>query len=270
VASNISRIWVHTTVFIENDWGERGTGFFVSASLPENPGFSKVFIVTNKHVLNRDAKMRQQAESIILGVNVKRNGEIVAEYVNYPIRYVNGKPAWRGHGNTDVDVLAIDATPLIDGWDELSWKHARYSAFAGKKLINKHQITAGDEVVVVGYPLGLRQGKTNYPLVRQGMLSTRVDENLHDEDSGRTLRAFLIDGATVPGSSGSPVLLKPVTKIDPEHGIVEVPAWLLGIVAETRYSPTRTPTGHVTSYTGLGLAFHNATIRETINPMLRW
>jgi hypothetical protein len=221
-----------------------------------------------KHVLNKDPSLRRQAQSITLGVNVEKEGEIVGEYVDYPLIYEDGRPAWQGHPDDDVDVLAIDATPLIDGWDKLIWKHAQYSAFADKQLIEKHQITADDEVVVVGYPLGLRQRKTNYPLVRQGMLSTRVDGGLYDEDTKRTLRGFLIDGATVPGASGSPVLLKPVTKIDPEHGIMEVPAWLLGIVAETRYNPTKTPTGHVSSYTGLGFAFHNETIRETIDFIL--
>jgi hypothetical protein len=53
-----------------------------------------------------------------------------------------------------------------------------------------------------------------------------------------------------------------------EGGLTETASWLLGIVAETRYSPTKTPTGHVTSYTGLGLAFDAVTIGETINSML--
>ena len=38
MASKISDIWVRTTILIENDWGERGTGFFVSAPLPYDEG----------------------------------------------------------------------------------------------------------------------------------------------------------------------------------------------------------------------------------------
>jgi hypothetical protein len=270
VASKISDIWVHTTVLIENDWGERGTGFFVSAPLPYDEGQSRVFIVTNKHVLNKDPKLRDQAEWVNLGLNVKSNGETMGKHLQYPVKYDNGRPAWHGHPDADVDVLAIDATYLVHQVAGLSFMHAVYSAFANAEVMKRSRITFGDEIVVVGYPLGLKQGLTNYPLVRQGMLATSPEQNLYDESTGQTLRGFLIDGATVPGSSGSPVLLKPTVKIDPDEGLTETASWLLGIVAETRYSPTRTPTGHVTSYTGLGLAFHADTIKETIEPMLSW
>jgi hypothetical protein len=117
--------------------------------------------------------------------------------------------------------------------------------------------------------------QTNYPLIRQGMLSTRIDEELHEDTtalsgvgvSTRTVRGFLIDGATIPGSSGSPVILKPVVSA---HGTerIETIEWvaplLLGIISETGYLPRRTPTGHVSSFTGLALAFNADTIRETV------
>ena len=190
--------------------------------------------------------------------------------LQYPVKYDSEQPAWHGHPDADVDVLAIDATYLVHQVAELSFMHAVYSAFANAEVMKRSRITFGDEIVVVGYPLGLKQGLTNYPLVRQGMLATSPERNLYNESTGQTLRGFLIDGASVPGSSGSPVLLKPTVKIDPEEGLTETTSWLLYIVAETRYSPTRTPTGHVTSYTGLGLAFHADTIEETIEPMLSW
>jgi hypothetical protein len=39
-------------------------------------------------------------------------------------------------------------------------------------------IAAGDEIIVLGYPLGLRHSTSNFPLVRGGILATRIAENL--------------------------------------------------------------------------------------------
>ena len=245
MASKISDLWVHTTLLIENDRGERRTGFFVSQITDETDDLHKVFIVINKHAINGDPSLRQQAQSVNLGVNVQQSGKVVGKTFTYPLYYSDGKPDWHGHPDDDVDVLAIDATLLVNSVPELDFRHAIHSAIAGPEIIERERIAVGDEVVVVGYPLGLRQGQTNYPLVRQGMLATNPGQGLYDEATKRTLRGFLIDGATVPGSSGSTVLLKPVIKSDPEELLTQTSASLLGIVAETRYSPTKTPTGHV-------------------------
>ena len=114
----------------------------------------------------------------------------------------------------------------------------------------------------------------NYPLVRQGIVATRIGGELHEEVptstqgmSIRKLRGFLIDGATIPGSSGSPVLLKqnPGRYYKGRYLLGQSnPRFLLGIVAETRYAPIRTSTGGAQGFAGLGLAFDTITIRETI------
>ena len=127
--------------------------------------------------------------------------------------------------------------------------------------------------MTIGYPLGLRQGDSNFPLVRQGVIATKIGMRLKDkvESPGgtlrdRTLRAFLVDGATVPGSSGSPVILKPVIGRIQGNTIVmgAAPTVLLGIVAETKYAPVQLGATIIPSFAGLGLAFEVETIRETI------
>ncbi len=82
----------------------------------------------------------------------------------------------------------------------------------------------------------------------------------------RILRGFLVDGATVPGSSGSPVVLPPISFRN-VHGTLQIqthPLLLLGIIAESRYAPIITPSADYLSFSGLGLAFHAETVRETI------
>jgi hypothetical protein len=127
--------------------------------------------------------------------------------------------------------------------------------------------------VVIGYPMSLRHRTNNFPLLREGIIATRIGETLEDdhiEPDGtkrrRILRGFLIDGATIPGSSGSPVVLKPVSGRLVKGTIIMnlAPAILLGIIAETRYMPIETEEGYIPSFTGLGLAFDAETVRETI------
>jgi hypothetical protein len=99
-------------------------------------------------------------------------------------------------------------------------------------------------------------------------------EELHEESPQpngqiaiRISRAFLIDGATIPGSSGSPVVLKPVTGRHQHQTIVmgATEPVLLGIIAETRFAPIRLQSGAIPGFAGLGLAFDVETIVETIN-----
>lgn len=76
--------------------------------------------------------------------------------------------------------------------------------FADEAKRKKLDITVGEEVITIGYPLGLRQENTNLPLVHQGLIATKIGELLRDKVPApgggfrnRPLRAFLIDGATV-------------------------------------------------------------------------
>jgi hypothetical protein len=120
--------------------------------------------------------------------------------------------------------------------------------------------------------MGIRQGRTNHPLVRRGIIANRIGEELQEDIRNtagdvvgvRTIKGFLVDGATVPGSSGSPVFLEPGLGRIVGQDIQGTPAFLLGIIAETRHAPISTPAGVYPSFAGLGLAFDAGTIRDTI------
>jgi hypothetical protein len=123
--------------------------------------------------------------------------------------------------------------------------------FANQKILKELYIKMGDEIIVIGYPqsypLGLKHITSNLPLVRAGIITSHIGENLvdnHKESDGtyrkRILRGFLIDGAIIPGSSGSPVILKPTTMRN-VRGQTQMQInnnLLLGIVSETRYAHT--------------------------------
>jgi len=57
------------------------------------------------------------------------------------------------------------------------------------------------DIVLIGYPIGVWDSKNNLPIARQGVLAT--DPSVDYEGK----KEFMIDAACFPGSSGSPVLL---------------------------------------------------------------
>ena len=272
MASPIVETWIYTTMLIENEWGEKGTGFLVSRLIDDKYG--RIFLATNKHVLNKNDRIRQSATWIRLYLNFKNaDGSITGKTAKLTLNLSDGSKRWREHPDQDIDVLAFDVSPLIARYPQIKGKWADYSDFGDQTKREELDVTIGDEILVIGYPLGIRQGATNFPLVRSGMIATRIGETLeedYEESDGtlrkRILRGFLIDGATIPGSSGSPVVLKPTTGRFVKGKIVIgfPPAILLGIVAETRYAPVRTPAGDIPSFAGLGLAFDAETVKETI------
>jgi V8-like Glu-specific endopeptidase len=274
MSSAVVNSWVYSTMLIENEWGEVGTGFLVFRGIDEKKG--RVFLVTNKHVLHEDIDMREKASNLTLNLNIKnKDGSIVGKTALLPLVFDDGSKKWREHPNNDVDVIAIDVTQGIVEIPQIMKVITDYTWFANKEELKRLDITMGDEVIVIGYPLGLRHKTNNLPLLRQGMIATRIGEELEDEviDNGgkvrkRTLRGFLVDGATIPGSSGSPVVLKPISGrlVNGSIQMGLANPFLLGIIAETKFAPIQNIYGKVNnmSFAGLGLAFDSDTIKETI------
>lgn len=275
MASPIIRTgWLHTTVFVENEWGETGTGFLV-ALRPQDLGRQEsegglVVVVTNKHVLSEDPIKRSTAKHLRISVNTQDQASPTTT-LTVDLR---AGPRIREHPDPDTDVLAVNISPEINNHPELRLKWVTFESFALAERRAELDITVGEDVFALGYPVGMRQGGTNLPLVRQGIISTPVGGIIQDKviDSqgthrSRTLRAFLVDGATVPGSSGSPVILKPVIGrvVGDSIRLGTSPPVLLGIVAETRYAPVQlTASQAIPGFANLGLVFEVETISETL------
>jgi hypothetical protein len=153
-----------------------------------------------------------------------------------------------------------------------------YNILADSNKIKELDIAIGDQIMVICNPMGLKHRRNNLPLVRGGILATQIGESLEDEQKDldgthrkRVLRGFLIDGAVIPGSSGSPVVLKPASfrYVKNQLQMGTNTRLLLGIIAETRYAPIVTPSFDFQSFAGLGLAFDADIIKETIELFFR-
>jgi len=180
MASLITESWLYATMLIENEWAERGTGFLVYRAIDDERG--RIFFVTNKHVLHKKAEIRRNATRVFLYLNIKdTDGSITGQTVELPLKFDDGSKRWHEHPDKDVDVLAFDITSLLVKYPQIEKRWADYSLFADHAKLEELDITIGEEVLVFGYPLGLRHARTNFPLIRGGIIATRIGEDLEDE-----------------------------------------------------------------------------------------
>ncbi len=269
--SPISLTWVHATIRVENEWGKGGTGFLVIRKMEKNQG--KVFLVTNKHVIHLDPESREKAHFLTLFLNVReKDGTVVGKTFQAPL-IEDDQKLWREHPNPHVDVTAVDITSLINSHPNLENRGADYSLFATPQILKEENITEGEEVLILGYPLGLFHTRIHSPLVRQGIVATKIGERIQvrlPSSSGDPLRVeipgFLIDAAIIPGSSGSPVVLKPIIgrKIKDKVEMGTAVPYLLGIVSATETTAIRMEGYAFPTLAGLGIVYDASTIQETI------
>ena len=120
---------------------------------------------------------------------------------------------------------------------------------------------------------GQKLWRVHSPLVRQGIVATRIGERIHmrlRSPSGNVGRVeipgFLVDAAIIPGSSGSPVVLKPVIgrKVKEKIEMTMATPYLLGIVSATETASIRVEQQAFPVLAGLGIVFDAVTIQETV------
>jgi V8-like Glu-specific endopeptidase len=272
VASPIALSWAQATVRVENENGDAGTGFLVIRKIGGKKG--KVFLLTNKHVVGFDAAKRDAARFLTLYVNIRtENGEVMGTSLQTPL-VQDGVKLWRQHPNPNVDVLAVDVTHLINAHPRLQSQGVDYSLFATPEILKKEQITEGDEVLVIGYPLDLYHSRINSPLVRQGIIATKIGTpiqirflNSSSKWQRVEIPGFLIDASILPGSSGSPVVLKPIIgrMVGQKIEMAMPPPYLLGIVSATETASIHVMKDNYFSVlAGLGIVYDVSTIRETV------
>ncbi len=269
--SPISLTWVHATVRVENEWRKGGTGFLVIRKI--DPKRGKVFLVTNKHIIHLDPQKREKAHFLTLYLNVReKDGTVMGKSFRVPVREDDQK-LWREHPAPNVDVLAIDVTSLINSKPNLENKGADYSLFATPTVLKEQDITEGEEVLILGYPLGLFHTRIHSPLVRQGIVASKIGEKIRirfrypkGEMRSEEIPGFLVDAAILPGASGSPVVLKPIIGREVKDKIEMRMArpYLLGIISATETASIRMEESDFPALAGLGVVFDAVTIQETI------
>lgn len=172
-----------------------GTGFFFKFLEKEN-GEHVPGVITNKHVVKNALK----GKLIITKAN-DNNEPIDTEH--FTVEFDNFESFWQFHPEDEVDLCAMPIAPFLRA-AEARGEKLFYIPFT-KELLptekHKEELSALEDVLMIGYPNGIWDEINNMPIFRKGSTATPP---LYDYN-GR--KEIMIDIAAFPGSSGSPVLI---------------------------------------------------------------
>ncbi len=172
-------------------------------------------------------------------------------------------PKWRRGDETtrQYDIAVAPAPTFHERWGDtelMAWPAPWHLSRARMK---NSGIVEGDEIYMVGFPLGWGYGERNNPIVRHGIIAQ--SQPYLREKSG----VILVDGAVWFGNSGGPVVTKPA-----ESALKGTKQYtkssLLGMISGTNLSP-KTPRGTPAGIpAGIGIVIPTSTINETIDLLI--
>ena len=220
----------------------------------------RLFLVTNRHVL-------QKASMNSTELHVRFNRPMGADSSIYtiPLKETDGSASWIVHPRPDADVavITINHKRLQDDGIEFVFFAGDQGAFTLDQA-REIEVSEGDGVFVLGFPLGEAGQERNYAVVRQGIVA-RVQDWLKGN-----AQTFLIDASIFPGNSGGPVLLKPEltsiqgTKRNNRCGLIGMVSSYLTYQEVAISQQTGRPRMIFEENSGLGVVVPYNVIQETI------
>ncbi len=152
-------------------------------------------LVTNRHVVE-NAKVGRFAMTVRAGAREER--PTIQDY-----SLEDFEDRWTRHPDRDVDLAVMPIGPILNEATRTGspLENVVLDAKAIPSKADLDALPAIEDVVMVGYPIGLADDVNNRPIVRKGITATppRIDYEGKPE--------FLIDIACFGGSSGSPIFL---------------------------------------------------------------
>lgn len=134
------------------------TGFFYEKG-------ANLFLVTNHHVV-KDDKKKIYPETLRLRLHTDGNDATKNDDYDIALYDAAKAPLWKTDPNSaeaDVAVLKLDRTKLskfiLKAWSEANF------------LPKKYRLEPGEDVFIIGFPLGLSDTAHNLPVLRGGMVA---------------------------------------------------------------------------------------------------
>lgn len=185
---SISEKMMFNTVRLETESG-MGTGFFYNFQVGD-----AVYptIITNKHVVNYKQDVKVRFHVHLMEENGESNSSVGIELNAH----------WVFHSTKDLCFTFVNS--VFEGVKNRYGKDVYYVANDVSIMATKEklqELSALEELVMVGYPIGLSDTRNNYPIFRKGYTSAHPAVDFNDDGIG------LVDMACFPGSSGSPIYI---------------------------------------------------------------
>ncbi|MBA4030262.1 MAG: serine protease [Planctomyces sp.] len=212
---------------------------------------SKLYLITNRHVCRDDA-VGHQPDSLKLQLHTHRDDPKQNGPLTIPL-YENNLSRWKAHpsNRAEIDVVAV---PLAD--DALESKY-QFSSFGAEDVLGSDEtLPPGQQVLIIGFPLGFHDTLHNLPLVRQAVVASEFAHPFKGDPY------FVTDARTHRGTSGSPVVTK-LRRPTAVAGQFEDRWCLLGVHAATLDVSNRDPL--YDDRLGLNVTWYASLIPEIID-----
>ena len=197
-----------------------GTGFLYafphSGKLEGYTEDYNLWLVTCKHIIE-GIRSGDGPDEIIVRMNLTDQQNMVMFTI--PLQGQKSAPKWCLHPTKDIAVIQAS-------WQDLEKNNVQWEPFAaGRNAVTRRdaadqELSEGETVYILGFPIGWREGRQDYPIVRHGILA-QIRGWLKGEHE-----TFLVDGSGFPGNSGGPVIVT-----TPQVGA------LIGMVSKIKLSP---------------------------------
>jgi len=229
----------------------KGTGFLVGRPVPDKEGKSKIYLVTNKHMIGQWSLVDTLIPDPSLVMFLYGKGSsapIIPVQVNLVDKKGSLLPTVKVHPNPKIDIAVIDITPQLVAIKGLDLAFFDVSYLIPLDSITPQTYTGiGDQVFAIGYPAGITSSKTFRPIIKAGYISSSLSGDLTIYSNWvnrrkQKLKAsaegkfFLVDGLIIGGNSGGPIVRAKERKfrvIDGQFSYTkgEIPNLILGIVS---------------------------------------
>jgi S1-C subfamily serine protease len=189
-------------------------GFLVKDFVNPVERLYRTFLVTNRHVFN-------DRDSVSLRFNTDDGKK---KSFNQSLKLPDGNLSWLAHPNPLVDLALLSINSDVLKKNNIQPIFITEEMFGYSKDFESINISVGDDVYAIGFPMGIAGEEQNYPCVKAGLIS-RIDKEIIESK-----KAFIIDSSIFPGNSGGPVILKP-TIISLSDSKAAVKPFLIGVVS---------------------------------------
>ena len=195
---SLSEMITYSTVLIKCQYSDgtsgSGTGFIINLCQDTKNKTCVPVLITNNHVVENSIKtVFEFCKADVQGNPIDTE----------PFSLTYEGNAWIHHPNKDVDLrclfLAEALTQLEKANIRLFYLPLETNLIPSAEQLS--QLSAMEDVVMIGYPIGLSDTYNHKPIIRRGITSSHPNKDYQGK------KEILLDMACYPGSSGSPVFI---------------------------------------------------------------
>jgi hypothetical protein len=247
----------------DGEFEATATGFLYGFLVRETNEAStySIFLVTCRHVLSG-------TKHVLVRYNPL--GQAQGEVVSYPTVFGNGRPIWVAPSDEmiDIAVMPTGAADLSRMGIEIAPYRSDSDGLARDRM-EEQGVFEGDEVLSLGFPMGLAGEYRNAPIARHGVIAS-IREMFADRSN-----ILLIDAPSFPGNSGGPAVLLPSltaltgTKPHPNARLIGVVAAYVPYREQAIGEQSRKPRIVFEENSGLTVVYPVDYVQEAIQELLK-